>query len=163
MSDISLICFRCCAAYNIVWYWILSHHGQMAHSRVTPVVSICCDLMWFEINWFYPHSSWIFHCHSSNSINAHQFRWKPSPKWYGQLDHMNTIRFVIEPKKQICACSVRHSLCENCQAYISMMESRLHHQISWVATIFLKWPGGRLNKKDGLTRYGNSHVKDKTS
>ena len=22
---------------------------------------------------------------------------------------------------------------------------------------------GRLNKKDGLTRYGNSHVKDKTS
>ena len=28
----------------------------------------------------------------------------------------------------------------------------------------LLWkPGGRLNKKDGLTRYGNSHVKDKTS
>ena len=23
-------------------------------------------------------------------------------------------------------------------------------------------PEGRLNKKDGLTRYGNSHVKDKT-
>ena len=27
----------------------------------------------------------------------------------------------------------------------------------------LSLPGGRLNKKDGLTRYGNSHVKDKTS
>ena len=26
-----------------------------------------------------------------------------------------------------------------------------------------QWPGGRLNKKDGLTRYGDSHVKDKTS
>ena len=26
-----------------------------------------------------------------------------------------------------------------------------------------EYPGGRLNKKDGLTRYGNSHVKDKTS
>ena len=25
------------------------------------------------------------------------------------------------------------------------------------------YPGGRLNKKDGLTRYGDSHVKDKTS
>ena len=25
------------------------------------------------------------------------------------------------------------------------------------------WSGGRLNKKDGLTRYGNSHIKDKTS
>ena len=24
-------------------------------------------------------------------------------------------------------------------------------------------PGGRLNKKDGLTRYGDSYVKDKTS
>ena len=28
---------------------------------------------------------------------------------------------------------------------------------------FSKTSGGRLNKKDGLTRYGNSHVKDKTS
>ena len=27
----------------------------------------------------------------------------------------------------------------------------------------LRDPGGRLNKKDGLTRYGDSHVKDKTS
>ena len=27
----------------------------------------------------------------------------------------------------------------------------------------LVMPGGRLNKKDGLTRYGDSHVKDKTS
>ena len=26
-----------------------------------------------------------------------------------------------------------------------------------------KTPGGRLNKKDGLARYGDSHVKDKTS
>ena len=26
-----------------------------------------------------------------------------------------------------------------------------------------KTAGGRLNKKDGLTRYGDSHVKDKTS
>ena len=27
----------------------------------------------------------------------------------------------------------------------------------------IKLSGGRLNKKDGLTRYGDSHVKDKTS
>ena len=32
-----------------------------------------------------------------------------------------------------------------------------------LATKFGFVPGGRLNKKDGLTRYGNSHVKDKTS
>ena len=30
-------------------------------------------------------------------------------------------------------------------------------------SILRRGPGGRLNKKDGLTRYGNSHVKDKTS
>ena len=29
--------------------------------------------------------------------------------------------------------------------------------------VFGWWSGGRLNKKDGLTRYGDSHVKDKTS
>ena len=33
----------------------------------------------------------------------------------------------------------------------------------WVNTVFAESPGGRLNKKDGLTRYGDSHVKDKTS
>ena len=33
-----------------------------------------------------------------------------------------------------------------------------------VKTVVLELkPGGRLNKKDRLTRYGNSHVKDKTS
>ena len=29
--------------------------------------------------------------------------------------------------------------------------------------VLINPPGGRLNKKDGLTRYGDSHVKDKTS
>ena len=29
--------------------------------------------------------------------------------------------------------------------------------------ILRRGPGGRLNKKDGPTRYGDSHVKDKTS
>ena len=32
----------------------------------------------------------------------------------------------------------------------------------WCVLVFLV-TGGRLNKKDGLTRYGDSHVKDKTS
>ena len=35
-------------------------------------------------------------------------------------------------------------------------------EINWDMKNF-KYPGGRLNKKDGLTRYGDSHVKDKTS
>ena len=33
----------------------------------------------------------------------------------------------------------------------------------WFRNQIWQAPGGRLNKKDGLTRYGNSHVKDKTS
>ena len=40
-------------------------------------------------------------------------------------------------------------------SYINMTMSNEH--------IIVKDTGGRLNKKDGLTRYGNSHVKDKTS
>ena len=32
-----------------------------------------------------------------------------------------------------------------------------------IVTLMIGSAGGRLNKKDGLTRYGDSHVKDKTS
>ena len=42
--------------------------------------------------------------------------------------------------------------------------SRLSTQYVQMKLIeYLSKAGGRLNKKDGLTRYGNSHVKDKTS
>ena len=39
------------------------------------------------------------------------------------------------------------------------------HESLWILLVCLRFnqPGGRLNKKDGLTRYGDSHVKDKTS
>ena len=33
----------------------------------------------------------------------------------------------------------------------------------WFSKILENTLGARLNQKDGLTRYGNSHVKDKTS
>ena len=39
-------------------------------------------------------------------------------------------------------------------------------QLSWQRCSYwnvTKDAGGHLNKKDGLTRYGDSHVKDKTS
>ena len=41
----------------------------------------------------------------------------------------------------------------------------LNRYVSRFAMKFLvhQRTGGRLNKKDGLTRYGDSHVKDKTS
>ena len=34
---------------------------------------------------------------------------------------------------------------------------------SWYRLVSWRNHGGRLNKEDGLTRYGDSHVKDKTS
>ena len=37
-------------------------------------------------------------------------------------------------------------------------------ELTYFISSFVSKPtGGRLNKKDGLTRYGDSHVKDKTS
>ena len=40
------------------------------------------------------------------------------------------------------------------------MTQDLCKEVTWLTTE----PGGRLNnKKEGLTRYGDSHVKDKTS
>ena len=41
------------------------------------------------------------------------------------------------------------------------IDMMLYHQLPFVFLYNIS--GGRLNKKDGLTRYGNSHVKDKTS
>ena len=52
--------------------------------------------------------------------------------------------------------------------FVSMVRRvKIHGQSKayWLCDVtqHLSHPGGRLNKKDGLTRYGNSHVKDKTS
>ena len=45
-------------------------------------------------------------------------------------------------------------LLENIKGYLKPKNFVVMHQTS---------PGGRLNKKDGLSRYGDSHVKDMTS
>ena len=61
----------------------------------------------------------------------------------------------------------------NLRLFISLISKNPQLSSSW-ATDCKAWvekygditelcPGGRLNKKDGLTRYGDSHVKDKTS
>ena len=39
-------------------------------------------------------------------------------------------------------------------------KSTLFQVMAWYSQVD---PGDRLNKKDGITRYGDSHVKDKTS
>ena len=47
--------------------------------------------------------------------------------------------------------------------YVLLKETRSYNIYFSSLDILPGLPGGRLNKKDGLTRYGNSHVKDKTS
>ena len=59
---------------------------------------------------------------------------------------------------------IQQNACENVICKVPSISSwcqcvKLH---VWLNLIRYK-AGGRLNKKDGLTRYGNSHVKDKTS
>ena len=46
---------------------------------------------------------------------------------------------------------------------LRMIEKQIHFPPNRFSTTRLTDSGGRLNKKDGLTRYGDSHVKDKTS
>ena len=47
--------------------------------------------------------------------------------------------------------------------WIGALDLMTHRIICDVARDPIKATGGRLNKKDGLTRYGDSHAKDKTS
>ena len=44
-----------------------------------------------------------------------------------------------------------------------MSDLQIHHPLKLDSQKLDQHTGGRLNKKDGLTRYGDSHVKDKTS
>ena len=66
--------------------------------------------------------------------------------WAGihPFSHFTAVHIEIERPKIPTACN------------------RSSNEVKWVGRGERK-PGGRLNKKDGLTRYGNSHVKDKTS
>ena len=53
---------------------------------------------------------------------------------------------------------VDHSDVVGAAPTISSLSTQHLASMDWAKTT-----GGRLNKKDGLTRYGDSHVKDKTS
>ena len=48
-------------------------------------------------------------------------------------------------------------------AYMMPPDNKRFNAGGCIGPFVITTPGGRLNKKDGLTRYGDSHVKDKTS
>ena len=51
----------------------------------------------------------------------------------------------------------------NAMMLVPSCRARKRGQANVILHHVLVEAGGRLNKKDGLTRYGDSHVKDKTS
>ena len=64
-------------------------------------------------------------------------------------------------KREQCTWFGGFTMYPNClNNWLALYNATIHDAVQWhiYAT-----PGGRLNKKDGLTRYGDSHVKDKTS
>ena len=71
--------------------------------------------------------------------------------------HQNTILWSID---DLCPISLNSSQCNSLEDPV--LGNQSSNKLDWLDKG--EWvPGGRLNKKDGLTRYGNSHVKDKTS
>ena len=49
------------------------------------------------------------------------------------------------------------------QPYVNEMSYKFPSAPASTLKLDIDSPGGCLNKKDGLTRYGDSHIKDKTS
>ena len=111
---------------------------------------------------------------SGNDLILSDFQFQQSVKYtyfcdktdvYTWIDHVasakfdsdNVILFEIVPR---AADNVSdHLLPMVCHVKVHAGESLRFLASDWLRTV----PGGRLNKKNGLTRYGNSHVKDKTS
>ena len=83
---------------------------------------------------------------NSNRATSHDFSW-----WLSWLKKLN------------CCCTIKASLFKSSDNKTPVDD--LYLIFKWVAdtSLYGRMPGGRLNKKDGLTRYGDSHVKDKTS
>ena len=98
--------------------------------------------------------------------------------WHLFLQLQNVSPFQFSAEKETSKDSVSDVIKERDQAVEDLQSvetafSDLHRRYEKVKTTVegfkkvsshkTKPSGGRLNKKDGLTRYGNSHVKDKTS
>ena len=97
-------------------------------------------------------------------------RYKPH---FGMLRHNYSIFSHI----YIIELEIKHRFVSFCCRFVNYFEN--DWKLSWPGfpeysmwfagaysletSALLHSPGGRLNKKDGLNRYGDSHVKDKTS
>ena len=72
---------------------------------------------------------------------------------YGKNENYRTVAIICYPS----VCVIHNSAIQPGFSYVQDLAELTDD------THLMSRSGGRLNKKDGLTRYGNSHVKDKTS
>ena len=116
-------------------------------------ISIELSASWFLCCWRSYGILWIFFRYACNNGYAYISAYLNSSMW---------LKFDTCFKNQIC--TILHY-----SSFIKPMYFVWQIVLITRGNIAFKyWPciessGGRLNKKDGLTRYGDSHVKDKTS
>ena len=78
----------------------------------------------------------------------------------------NPVFYLVNGIEVYSSCTYLHDkLCLNPTSNLRVKFNKITTRVNQVNHLLRspRTPGGRLNKKDGLTRYGNSHVKDKTS
>ena len=106
-------------------------------------------------------------------MQLHQLKIK-TPAQINKIHHLNDDQQTHSSKAilfNIRRIGGPHSLNVTTQTVIALCynitQFAVHHcshaDIGLVFVFGQRDTGGRLNKKDGLTRYGDSHVKDKTS
>ena len=141
----SLLCFII-LAYNINSLW---------HCRIH--LHIFCRIVWVGGS-FYSH--WITTIRAWTSNYIHIFLRNVSTHPCCNLSSYKVYPALTFWYGWIIICHI-HNTWDITYAYpkkiLPIFSSLSLHLNIWSS------PGGRLNKKDGLTRYGDSHVKDKTS
>ena len=114
----------------------------------------------------------LYFCVSDASRKVHKSELKdsnfPLPFWVKVKGTMNSLNLSILPSTpssvhpflwncldlKMCSCIVISP---------SGPSGNYRQAPNFANSVTPQPPGGRLNKKDGLTRYGDSHAKDKTS
>ena len=139
---------------------VVNHHSSVLSCYIAGVclfdTKVWKHIVWVVSNW---HLIQVMLTAWSNSINTQCESICPCVPLSVCLPHPSgQYLFQIEWNSQkIFQFNPLHTGCIHWFSESSVM--------NWFLIMITKFQasGGRLNKKDGLARYGNSHVKDKTS
>ena len=131
-----------------------------------------------------------FHYHDNAGLHTNVYKGKDLKKsvnacWVDSVESVYKMHLFLPVTFLISLQYMSHYVCnrtvqvyviERPYLYLIFIKSEVSNVLIGVVSgvVWLRWScqlcqihpgkaGGRLNKKDGLTRYGDSHVKDKTS